>query len=522
MTARALQRLEANRQQEQDRLDSLKSSLERNRLGQFATPYELASHIAELAASKWTNRSDKIEFLDPAFGSGVFYSTLIGAIPRSRIESARGIEIDPEFSRVASELWTQAGLEAIEADFTQLSFPSPGSLANLIICNPPYIRHHHLDRDKKRAMKKRVSDATGLSINGLAGMYCYYVLLAHGWLKPEGIGIWLIPTEFMDVNYGSVLRSYLTKQVTLSSIHRFETTDVQFTDALVSSAVVVFENTPPPPQNEATFSFGGKLSEPREVYKVGIDWLSKHNKWTRKPALAQQSPKSTRREILFGDLFRTRRGLATGANAFFILSRQEAEERGLPEEFLKPILPSPRHLTNGIIEADGEGFPLLDPQLVLIDCDLPERRVRDEYPELWTYLEHGKELNFHQRYLARKRTPWYRQEKLAYAPFLCSYMGRSQGIQGPFRFFWNKSRATVPNVYHLITPRDHMAALLVKDAEFQADIFRLLNEIALDEMILEGRTYGGGLHKIEPKELLRLRLTNIALAKDIAAESMMV
>jgi hypothetical protein len=49
----------------------------------------------------------------------------------------------------------------------------------------------------------------------------------------------------MDVNYGRVLKRYLTERVTLRRIHRFDASDVQFDDALVTSAVVVFENTPP-------------------------------------------------------------------------------------------------------------------------------------------------------------------------------------------------------------------------------------------------------------------------------------
>ena len=67
-----------------------------------------------------------------------------------------------------------------------------------------------------------------------------------GW-KTGGLAVWLIPSEFMDVNYGSALRRYLTERVTLLHIHRFCPTDVQFTDALVSSAIVVFRKAPPPP-----------------------------------------------------------------------------------------------------------------------------------------------------------------------------------------------------------------------------------------------------------------------------------
>ena len=82
-----------------------------------------------------------------------------------------------------------------------------------------------------------------MDISGLAGLYCYFLLLCHDWMEERGLAVWLIPSEFMDVNYGAALRRYLTERVTLLHIHRFCPTDVQFTDALVSSAVVVFRKS---------------------------------------------------------------------------------------------------------------------------------------------------------------------------------------------------------------------------------------------------------------------------------------
>ena len=103
-----------------------------------------------------------------------------------------------------------------------------------------------------------------MEISGLAGLYCYFLLLCHDWMEEQGLAIWLIPSEFMDVNYGVTLRRYLTERVTLLHIHRFCPTDVQFTDALVSSAVVVFRKAPPPPGHRVRFSFGGPIEEPQQ------------------------------------------------------------------------------------------------------------------------------------------------------------------------------------------------------------------------------------------------------------------
>jgi hypothetical protein len=66
--------IEAERLIVQEQLDAAKTAAERNRLGQFATPPNLALDIASYAYSLWQSRSDAASFLDPAIGSGSFYS----------------------------------------------------------------------------------------------------------------------------------------------------------------------------------------------------------------------------------------------------------------------------------------------------------------------------------------------------------------------------------------------------------------------------------------------------------------
>src|SRR5438045_3950350 len=79
-----------------------------------------------------------------------------------------------------------------------------------------------------------------------------YLLLADQWLSEGGISAWLIPSEFMDVKYGLAVKHYLTRNVKLLHIHRFCPHDVQFSDALVSSAVVVFEKSSPSTNGRVT------------------------------------------------------------------------------------------------------------------------------------------------------------------------------------------------------------------------------------------------------------------------------
>jgi predicted RNA methylase len=485
---------EQTRQHEQNRLDLFMGMDERNRTGQFATPNALALDIVGYAEK--LRPEGPVSFLEPCVGTGSFYSALLQVFG-DRVERAAGYEIDPEHVAVARQLWKESGLRVTPGDFTQQKVPRKSF--SLLITNPPYVRHHHLGRDDKRRLKQAVKQATGVELSGLSGLYCYFLLLCHAWTEEGGLSIWLVPSEFMDVNYGLSVKRYLTEQVRLLHIHRYCPSDVQFADALVSSCVVVFEKRSPAAGHAVRFSFGGSLLAPDRESTVPLSLLRPADKWTRYPMA--EAGKGEAKGVLFGDLFSIKRGLATGDNDFFILERADALAQGIPAQFLRPILPAPRLLEQTVVEADEDGYPLQPLQLALIDCDLTPEEIKRRHPRFWQYLEMGIEKGVHATYLASRRKPWYSQEDRPAPPFLCTYMGRNGSGRKPFRFIRNKSQATAHNVYLLLYPRGELKAALDADPTLHDRVFEALKAIDTGSFVGEGRVYGGGLFKMEPKEL---------------------
>jgi adenine-specific DNA-methyltransferase len=304
------------------------------------------------------------------------------------------------------------------------------------------------------------------------------------------------------------VKRYLLDRVTLLHIHRFDPNDVQFADALVSSAIVWFRNTAPPSDHKVKFTFGGTLAEPRFTRQISARSLAHEPKWTRFPVFNVRSRSCT---PTLGDFFRIKRGLATGDNKFFILTGDEILSRGLPLQLFTPVLPSPRYLREDKVKARRDGSPDIARRLFLLDTKLSEEEIRTHFKSLFSYLEEGKTRRLHERYLCSHRSPWYSQENRPAAPLVCTYLGRGDNKNGrPFRFILNESRATVTNVYHAMYPTVELTRALDEDKTLMRHIWGALNSITPAALLGEGRVYGGGLHKLEPRELGNVDATFLA------------
>ena len=492
-----MNRLEAERVRIQAELDSRRTQRERNAMGQFATPGPLAVEILRSARELTGRGGEALSFMDPAFGTGAFYSALLQVFRPESISAAHGYEIDPHYGLPASRLWEPAGLRLEMADFTARGPGGNGTeRVDLLVCNPPYVRHHHIERSMKLRLGRQAAGQLGIRVSGLAGLYVYFVLLSHRWLQPDGLSIWLIPSEFMDVNYGSALKEYLLNHVDLLRIHRFDPSEVQFDDALVSSAVVWFRNRRPTAGSNPEFTLGGSLQQPRLRRRLPREELRRESKWTRFPGAnaAREVGGATLR-----DFFAIKRGIATGANGFFIMDEHRANALSIPPRFLRPVLPSPRYVKDDIVATDRRGVPKLDRPLFVFDCQLPFEVLERTEPATAEYIRRGESEGISARYLASRRNPWYSVEGRDPAPFLCTYMGRSSDGRAPFRVILNRSRAIATNVYLMLYPRRPLRKQA--SGERGRTVLAALNRIVDEEWTTSGRVYGGGLFKVEPREL---------------------
>ena len=493
-------RKEAERLTCQKAIDSSKTQLDRNQLGQFSTPFSLAAQISSFSA-QFTNNGLKKTMLEPACGSGVFFSAFIGQGLTDY--SFTGIEIDSAYASICEDLFSENDVKVITDDF--FSVIESAELQNsfdLIVTNPPYVRHHHINSDTKQQLKTEIMSQQGIQLSGLSGLYVYYIILCHTLLKEGGIASWLVPSEFFYTNYGKALREYLSSKVSLLRIHKFDAEEVQFDDALVSSCVITYKKEIPSPGLKAEFTVGNYQS-PKLTKSIDVGVIPPLSKWNFIKSVNTQIDSG----IVLSDLFHITRGIATGNNAFFILDEEAVLQNSIERDCLIPLLPSPRYLKVPVVESDLSGEPVIEKKRFLLSISCMPDETKRKYPFAWKYLKQGVKEGVDQGYLCQSRKVWYFQEKRDPPLYIATYMGRSSlADQSPIRFILNHSRGIVTNGFLCLYPRLHLLRLFKEDSSRKEQLLNALNSISEEAIKNAGRSYGGGLQKIEPKELRSLRL----------------
>lgn len=454
-------------------------------MGQFSTPYPLARQICEYITN-FTGKSIE-SFLEPSIGTGAFYSALSEI---ANVHHAVGYEIDNYYFMPSKNLWSDYNIKIINQNFFEASSEEKFSL---IIANPPYSRHHHIPLETKVVLSERIKSLFNLKISGLAGLHIYFTILSTQWLKDGGYSCWLIPTEFLSVNYGIEFKRFLLNEVDLMSIHSYDNSDVQFDDALVSSSVLVFRKSDKK-NDYVNFSWGANINNPVKVVKVQKSDLNPNTKWTKETIL--NKTQSGYSNITIGTFFNIKRGIATGDNKFFIICDDVRKACDIPIELLIPTIPPPRKLKSNVYTKENQALD----GLFLLSCNDSLETIKIKYEGLYKYLRKGIEDGVDLRANCQSRNPWYSLEQREIAPILVSYMGRdSKSSSLPIKFILNSAGVVPTNSYLCLYLKDEYRHNINGDT--YREVWKILSSIPKELLIAHGRTYGGGLLKWEPAEL---------------------
>jgi adenine-specific DNA-methyltransferase len=479
------------------------ASLEaRKSRGAFFTPPAIAALLAE-----WAIRSESDRVLEPSCGEAAFLSAAIGRLrslgTRDVAEHLVGVDIHAEAVEVARSVLATlgAGAHLFISDFFDFRNGEP---FDAVIGNPPYVRYQSFAGDA-RLKGREAALAQGVRLPGLASSWAAFTVHAASFLKPEGRLALVLPAELLSVNYAAPVRRFLMSRFGRVRLILFE--ERVFPGVLAEVVLLLADGNGPTSHCE--------LIQAKNLYDLDNltpqTWTPKEadDKWTAGllPADAVNIYNEVRGSGAFekleawGDI---NLGMVTGNNRYFGLSISDVLRLGLKKSELLPICPPGSHHLRGLVfttsaweemlETGSTGY-LFDPKGV------PSEAAAK-------YIARGERMRVHKAYKCRVRTPWWTVPRVAIPHAFFTYMNHDTP-----RIVTNRAGVGYLNSVHGITytrERRQLAMDLLPIAT--------LNSFTLLGSELVGRSYGGGILKLEPKEADLLPVPALPIIDAAAAD----
>lgn len=469
--------------------------------GAFFTPEPIAEHLAAWAIQDNPNAV----IMDPTCGDGVF---LLASGRRLRALGQAG-DLDSQLYGVdlhaaslgeAERLLAEESLDAhlIASDFFELQTPdvldAPIPSLDAVVGNPPFIRYQeHTGRSRRRSAEAALKQ--GVRLNGLASSWAASLAHAAGFLKPEGRIAMVLPAELLTVGYAEPIRAWLRARFERVNLVLFER--LQFQDALADVVLLLAEGR----GGCDSFSLwhvetADDLAKIRPYMQLNVT-PPESGKWT--DILVPKAARGLYRQVIarsFGqlnDYGTSELGAVTGANKFFVIPESTRKQYRLNESQLVAVSPpGTRHLKSPAFSRAQWNR--------LRDADEPvwlfRPEAHDDSEGRVAYTEYGESLSVDQGYKCQIRTPWWRPPVSSTPDLFFTYMSHNYP-----RLITNTAKVAFLNSMHGV--RLHESA---PEIAATALPYMCLNSVTMLGAEINGRSYGGGILKMEPREAAVLPL----------------
>jgi len=438
----------------------------KKRNGIFYTPRPMA----EMLVSKAIKRSG-LSILDPACGEGVL---LKAAVEESRrFSGARRPRL------VGCDRFKQRKLdqriEFVHSDFFKLK---DDKKFDLILTNPPYVQSGRIPSGVRGKYYRKLAKPLGFSSN--LDLWVYFLIKSTLHLRRGGAIAAVLPWSFLEAEYAQKVRKWITEN--FAKIKVLVLQRAHFEDTVKRVLLVWLEGYGSPEQSiqigcsdECTGEFGFRRMSTE--------------KWNSENVMACLDATSgdvlgKLEEVGFAPLERYAKvliGIVTGANEYFIRTRQEAAKFGFSRSSILPILTS--------VEDLRQVSEWKSPDKMLIRF----KRVTKKKKK---YVRKGVKLGLDQRAHCRRRKKqsgaWYDVKP----------------GEVPDAFFTYRV-STLP--YLILNPNGYQCTNALHKVFFnevsnierkwiQLSLLSVFGQLSLE---LGARHYGNGIMKVEPRTLKR-------------------
>ena len=338
-------------------------------------------------------------------------------------------------------------------------------------------------------------------ISGRSDLYIFFYFHGLSLLNPKGSFCTITSNSWLDVGYGKNLQEFLLQQCYLkmvldNSVKRsFSTADVNTVICLLSApnrnqesclqhmarfvnftvpfeaildAVIFYEIETASVRDSSPEHRIHPLSQ-KSLLVNGNDENAKYigDKWGGKYLRAPDIywtvlQRGKDKFVRLGDIAEVRRGFTTGANKFFYLDAERIQDWEIEEEFLKPVIKSPRECKN--IRVDPNQL-----QFKLFMCHVDKATLAGT--ATLEYIKWGESQGFHQRSTCQSRAHWWKSKNESGNSIFVKEANETSAV------FYNPDNYLVDcRLYYADLPND---VLLFLNSAIGAMFFELYNRAGL-------------------------------------------
>ena len=292
--------------------------------------------------------------LEPSVGDGRFLDAFQ---KEENIESLVAVELlEEKVTELKNKKFLQK-IEIIVDDFLSFS-EKTNEKYQLIIGNPPYINIKNMEDDLKEKAKE-ICEKYQLSSSIMQNMWVAFVLAAVSCLEKDGTIFFVLPMEFLQVQYAEKIRLFLEEH--FDTIHILSFKERMFPEIEQESCLVYltneFKDRP-----YISFKMYAKLDSDAPYYSSQIKRNKPLKKWTNAILSDEDIDLLNLIDSKYkkvSEVCDASPGIVTGANNEFILTKRQVEQLGC-QEFMLPIIPKSNILngqfvlTKDVVQKIGE------------------------------------------------------------------------------------------------------------------------------------------------------------------------
>jgi hypothetical protein len=477
-------------------------------LAAFYTRQDVAQILTDWALTGATCR-----VIDPSYGGCSFLkaaqTTLrnLGNLTPER--QIFGVDIDQDAYIYLEDL-IAAGAnreQFLNDDFFNIGITYFGGLLfDAVVGNPPYLRYHSIPEKLQERASARLKEH-GIILSGRASYWAYFLVYSMLLLRRGGRLAMVLPGAILHTDYAAQVRKLLTEGFKRVSIYLLQE---RIFDGTEEESVIVCAEGAGGGNGEVRICHVNSVAELADA----VGGLTDNSKqvtddteegdWLRhlleNDTLELYDDLATAANVIrLGDWVTSRIGVVTGKNSYFILSDHQRKESGIPKKYFRRVIRRPSYIS---------GFAATNRDLLELSTQgkeylllYPPKDLRRTPKALRNYIEKGEESGVSLAWKCKSREPWYivphTDAPKAFMPCMAASWPR---------LIVNKSDYTCTN---------NILKLSWKEKRPASDWDRLalgtLSTLSQLSAELVGRSYGGGVLKLEPKELSRLAVPLLPL-----------